>query len=243
MTLIANQRLRAFTLAELLIAMAVTVVLVGLMFQVFAAASGQWQQAERRTDAFRDARAAVQLISRDISRAALNSDAQMLTLKEHSGTFSREAYAVAPMPNGGKSLLCAVGYYTTWDPNTRTYTLKRLFRDSNATAPLLAGANPNFGSLFAKAGSNEEDLAAYAWALQFTPGNDTGPVNPASTSSHDWKWLEVRFKSISPSAAAPLRDMGVTDQVWAKPDDPLYRRLILPHEQQFVSRVLLNQAR
>ena len=239
---IRSSRELAFTLAELMVAMAITIVIIAILFQVFSATAGQWQNADRRTDAFRDARAAIQLMGRDLGRANLNGDVQMLTVKDVSGGFAKEAYAVTPIPNGGKSALCAVGYYCAWDGDTKTFTLKRLFRDSNASIGNLDGPNPDFTALFAKGGGQEEDLAAYAWDLRFTPGTGAVAVSPG-TSPATWDWVEIRFKCLSPAAAAKLKAMPISQATWADPNNALYRTNILPAEQQFVSRVTLQQSK
>ena len=84
--------------------------------------------------------------------------------------YAKEAYAVAPMANSGKSDLCAVGYYLAWDATVKAYRLKRLFKDSDTTVTSLAKGTPDFTTLFTKATANEEDLASYAWDLRFRPG-------------------------------------------------------------------------
>ena len=234
---------RGFTLAELLVGMSITIVVVVLLFQVFSAFASQWQHAERRTDAYRDARAAVQLMSRDLSRANIGADAEMLTLKDPVATsIAREAYAVAPMPNSGKSMLCAVGYYCAWDGNTRSFTLKRLFRDSDTTVGDLVGASPNFTALFAKDASREEDLAAFAWDLQFTPGAGANAL-AVNTPTTTWKWIDVRFKCISPSVAPRLKAMNVGQGDWYDQNSNAYKTIILPSEQQFVTRITLHETR
>src|SRR2546423_5827049 len=104
-----SHSLASFTLVELLVAIAVTVMIVALLSAVFTAAGKQWQASDQRIDSFRDARAALQIISRDLSRANVNGDAQMLTLSDidaTTGAFAKEAFAVTPIPNGGKSDLC-----------------------------------------------------------------------------------------------------------------------------------------
>lgn len=63
-----GRRGRAFTLVELLVSITILTVLVGVLFQVFNATVTGWQRAENRTDAFREARAALALMARDISQ-------------------------------------------------------------------------------------------------------------------------------------------------------------------------------
>lgn len=231
---------RAFTIAELLVAIAITLVIVAVLFQVFAATARQWQTSDQRIDTFRDARAALQLMARELSCADISGNPQMIALLNSQGNYASEAYAVAPIPNSGKSDLCAVGYYTEFDSTTKALNLKRVFKDSDATFTALAGDAPDFTSLYAKA-PNDETVAAYVWDLEFRPGLLADPVAPTAHPTTDWKWLEIRFKSMSPAAARKIRNFGVTANTWSDPTSSLYKSLILPYEQQFVTRVFLRQ--
>lgn len=233
----------AFTLLELLVAITITVLIVTLLSSVFTAAGKQWRASDQRIDSFRDARAALQVIDRDLSRANTNGDAQMLTLSNidpFSGS-AKEAFAVTPIPNGGKSDLCAVGFYCVWDATSKTYTLKRLFRDSDETATSLAKKPPDFTALYTKAAANEEDLASCAWDLRFAPGTADAIEAPTTNPSTKWRWVEVRFKAMSAGSAQKLRNMSITQATWANPADSAYKTAILPYEQQFVVRVSLQQ--
>ena len=214
-----------------------------LLFGVFSSVVSQWRSSDQRIDAFRDARAALLLITRDLSRAHVNGDPQMITLKDDTGTYAKEAYVITPIPNAGKSELCAVGYYCAWDGVAKAFTLKRLFKDSDATITSLQGPTVNFATLYTKVPANEEDLAACVWDLQFAPGVDADPEPPSSTPSTSWHWIEVRFKSMGPTAARKLRNLAVSESTWGTPstDPTLYRNTILPYEQQFVSRVMIQQ--
>lgn len=228
---------------EVLIAIAITVLIITLLSSVFTAAGKQWQAADQRIDSFRDARAALQIIDRDLSRANVNGDAQMLTLSnlDSTGTFAKEAFAVTPIPNSGKSDLCAVGFYCVWDATSKTYSLKRLFRDSNTVVTSLAKKPADFTAVFTKAAVNEEELASCAWDLRFTPGTLDVAESPTTNPSTKWRWIEVRFKSMSAASARRIRNMAVSSATWDDPNDPAYKNAILPFEQQFVTRVKLRQ--
>jgi prepilin-type N-terminal cleavage/methylation domain-containing protein len=239
-----SRRPAGFTLAEVLIAITITLVIVTLLFQVFTAAARQWQSSDQRIDAFRDARAALQIIGRDLGRALVAADPRMLMLSDYDPavTYAKEAYAISPIPNGGKSDLCALGYYCVWDPATKTFTLKRLFKDSNVAFPNLANSPPNFSALFTKAAANEEDMAAHVWNLQFKPGIQSDVEAPNAFPSNQWRWIEVRFKCMSPAAARKLKNLPVTQNTWSDNTGAIYQNTILPHEQQFLTRIALQQS-
>jgi type II secretory pathway pseudopilin PulG len=242
-----TKSIKGFTIAELLIAIVVTLILVGILFRVFAAAASQWQTADQRIDTFRDARAALQIISRDLSRADVNGNSQMITLSDlftvaPNPQFSKEAYAITPITNTGKSDLCTVGYYCSYDATTKAYSLKRLFKGSDATYTSLATATPNFVTIFQKDTPTADEIAAaYVWDLQFHPGVGKDYVDPATVASTQWNWLEVRFKSMSPASGRKIRNTTIDLSTWFDSASPLYKTFILPYEQQFVSRVVLQQ--
>ncbi|MEY2539815.1 MAG: hypothetical protein QOG67_3555 [Verrucomicrobiota bacterium] len=124
-----------FTLAELLIAVAITsliVVMLGTMFGSLANMSGRVNQ---RIDAFRDARSAIEMIERDLSHLVHIGPAAYLALDDrysdpNTATLkNRQIYGLIAAKNAALGDLCAVGYYCRWEGNR--YTLRRYFRDSN----------------------------------------------------------------------------------------------------------------
>ena len=140
----------AFTLLELLVAVSVSLVLVAFLFQILGSTLTAWTRSEQRTDTFREARAALQIMARDLSQTvalpkpaagfpAAGPSAPTLVLDRPSGSpqsdeeNNEEAYCLTVTPNSGASGLCAVGYYCEWDGTKHAYVLKRLFVDSDKT--------------------------------------------------------------------------------------------------------------
>lgn len=64
-----NNRNKGFSLVELLIAMAITLILLGVATTLFAGALGTRSRESRKTDALTSARAALSAISREISNS------------------------------------------------------------------------------------------------------------------------------------------------------------------------------
>jgi prepilin-type N-terminal cleavage/methylation domain-containing protein len=64
-----NTKNKGFSLVELMIAMAITLILMGLATTMFAGALGTRSRESRRTDALTSARAALNAISREISNS------------------------------------------------------------------------------------------------------------------------------------------------------------------------------
>jgi type II secretory pathway pseudopilin PulG len=253
-----SRKSAAFTLAELLIATAITGLIIILLGQIFSSASAMWRVSDQRTDAFRDARAALQLMAAELARANISGDPQMLRLTniqtstDGTYTYATEADSVSPSKNLGKSDLCAVEYYLLWDDSTKTYSLMRFFKksdaltDPNSSTHYLANTSPNFDAIYDKDKSvgSEEVLATPVWDLQIRPGITDPALSSVSGASTSWKWLEIRFKSMSVNAARKLKGMPSIDQsTWTNTNSTEYKNLILPYEQQFVTRISLDQNR
>jgi type II secretory pathway pseudopilin PulG len=71
----ATGRCVAFTLVELLTSIAILLILVGMLTVTFNTASNTWRAAEREVERFQDARAALDLISRDLQQVYVSSNA------------------------------------------------------------------------------------------------------------------------------------------------------------------------
>lgn len=241
----SHNRRDSFTLAELLVAVTITALIVTLLGRVLVSTTAVWQLAGQRIDAFRDARAALQLMTNDFSRAHINGDAQMLNLSNYSAdkSYAMEAYAVTPSKNGGKSDLCTVGYYLDWDGATKTYSLRRFFKESNTTVVSLAKSPPDFGVLYDRTkGTTPETIASYVWDLELRPGEGANAVALGGDPSTKWNWVEIRFKAMSVKAGRKLQSISTVNQAaWADPTSVVYKTFILPNEQQFVTRVSLFQ--
>lgn len=129
-----RNRTHAFTLAELLVALAITSVLVILLASVVSATLGAWTQGRSRLDTFSNAR---QLISRigDELGAAIAAGGKVefsennASLGPSTVKTSENVFFVAPYPNSGAGDLCIVAYRH----DATAFRLERAFIDS-ATA-------------------------------------------------------------------------------------------------------------
>ena len=140
-----SPRREGFTLIELLVGMTVGILLVVVLFQIFNVAATAWQRSENEADAFREARAAMQLMTRDLSSACtqfpvdpaaspapLPTDggaAPTLVLDKYPNPDpepkdgdekNEQVYCLTTIPNTGLSSLCAVGYFCQWLPDVAT---------------------------------------------------------------------------------------------------------------------------
>ncbi len=261
---------RAFTLTELLVALAVTSAIVVLMLNVFMNGSTLWQKTEETLDTFREARAAMQLISRDFSGISAVPEAPdkfpILALQVHSGTvpedeLNQEIYGIVPARNTGRGSLCAVGYYCVWEEAKKAFVLRRQFAESNTTFENLRAALPvgapldslqAFNRLYERPSSatpqqTTDDIATYIYGFKVECADTGKPPLPP----HTWPqgsfgrelpaWVEIRFKALGSNAARKLAGQSVSRQTWFTPASSAYQRLILPSEQEFVTRIKLSR--
>lgn len=147
---------RGFTIVELLIAATLTVLIVVMLGTMFGSLSSTASRANQRTDTFRDARAALQMMSRDLTNLVrphwepdpfstpaptvpptpLTRPAAHLALKNiytDPAAGNQQVWALIAAKNSGTGDLCSVGYYCRWNDQGYGYSLRRFFRPSSDT--------------------------------------------------------------------------------------------------------------
>ena len=93
-----TKRARAFTLVELLVALAITSILVVLLANVVSAALGAWQQGRNRLDTFSNARQLIGRIQDEITASIAAKD--RIEFVENDSSLSTSS------PDVGECLLC-----------------------------------------------------------------------------------------------------------------------------------------
>jgi type II secretory pathway pseudopilin PulG len=258
-----------FTLVEILLSTAIIAFVVVMLGQVLSTTQGIWRRSESRTDPFRDARAAIELMSRELALAVTHDKAPVLALQNiysqgddatEGPANNQQAYALLPMKNTNKSDLCTVGYYCRWESSKKAYVLRRHFFASDATfsrlqatglpaAPGPIPANKIYApSSPATNPAQDEEIAAYVWDLKVVPHEyNAGAVAPNNTYPISYfktlpQFLEISFKAMSPQSANKLTAQGVASKVWFDPSTTVYKNQIMPQMHQFRTRVRLHNA-
>lgn len=118
-----------FTLLELLVATTILSLMLLFLFSVFDQSTKAWQAGERKIDAFREARAALFMIRRDLRGVMVGEDTPMVYNRlgvdiGFSGALAPETSAsnlffLTRLPlnaqgSGHASEVCAAGYYVAW---------------------------------------------------------------------------------------------------------------------------------
>jgi prepilin-type N-terminal cleavage/methylation domain-containing protein len=156
----ADRPVGAFTLLELLVAMAVLSLLVVVLMSMVDSATKLWKANENRVESFREARAAINLIASDLKVAFASTNTNYFTtnIAPEFGASPSDGsvFFVAALPpnaqDEGSSYgdLCQVGYFLKFGKSglgsaqQDTYGLYRYFKESNATFTNLANSTPLF---------------------------------------------------------------------------------------------------
>lgn len=182
---------RAFTIAELLVAVAITALIVVLLGTIFGSLIKTAGSASQRIDAYRDARSALQIMRKDFAATIKAHPAPYLEIdKDPAGPDVRQLCGLVaaknqpsgtPLPAPGDT--CAVRYYSAW--NNAGYVLHRYCLDSAQTLSAFR-ANISNGILGYTSGTAlfypqnaapvDEAIATYAWDLQVIAFDSAGNV-------------------------------------------------------------------
>ncbi len=150
-----KNRTGAFTLAELLVALAITTVLATLLISVASATMSVWQRGMSQIDTFATARQSLLRIADELKGATASNQVEfsenVLTAAFQSGGpsptpnpqptpqagKSENLFFVAPYPNVGAGDLCVIAYrhidIDTSSNGANSHTLQRAFVDSSAS--------------------------------------------------------------------------------------------------------------
>jgi type II secretory pathway pseudopilin PulG len=166
---------RGFTIAELLVAATISILIVALLGVMFGSILKTTSRTSASIDAFRDARAALATMKRDLSAVVAAKPGAYFALDvDGAGNVGavnfaalRQIAALISLKNQ-QGDLCAVRYYCGWDG--KAYSLKRFFRDSTSTAQVFrtlynSNGYADLGQLYC---SNIANCATAAYARPFT---------------------------------------------------------------------------
>lgn len=251
-----------FTLVEILVAMALLMVVVVLLHQVYSSASALWQRSLQRIDAVREARAALDIVARELSMTRLEPNlptlhfGELFSDPEVPEGLNRQVYALVPLVrNDGNSDLCAVGYYCAWDHEEKAFTLMRHCLGSDATYERLVAATADGtvdpSEIFEPSGLNatgviqDEVVASHVWDFNVTPIRTDGSREleyPISYTGDLPPAVEISLKAVSPMATRKFAGQGVMPSWWFDTESAFYRNQILPAQQRFGNQVLLGMA-
>jgi prepilin-type N-terminal cleavage/methylation domain-containing protein len=239
-----------FTLVEMLVALAITAVLVVLLVNVVSAALTIWEQGRNQIDTFANARQVLGRITDEISGAIAAPAPRAVEFSENLSSIqgttpptpvsSENVFFVTPYPNVSSGDLCIIGYRH----NADTHTLERGFIDSQIA---WKNANASRYQSSTYSGSDWQWRTIANGVLEFEVLSysqqdlDSGPSPTPSTVS----WNSA---SSIPAGNAPrqiiIRIKVVDDRTLVKlvgltPGNPTYDRLVNRAARQFTASVML----
>lgn len=262
---VKNASVSAFTMLELLVSMAVLSLLIVLLLSMVDNATKMWRQSENRVDAYREARAALNLIASDL--ASIYSSANTNFFRTNSSGITLSPSKISPSsplgsgktdsiffitalpskaqdPTAGKSDLCEVGYYVSWSSTSilagdtnRSQNLHRFFRSSDPTFEGLKNNAVLFNS--ASSGGGEEILAknitGFTVATYTKDSTTPGKLNPF-TQSDTTPMPDVLEITLSAiSNEAAKRFTSQSD--WSNTNSAIHQENV----RTFTKRVVINR--
>lgn len=208
-----QRRSSAFTLAELLVATAITSLLLLGMTGIFDQSMKAWRFSSRRADAEREVRATLSLIQRDFSGLIVQSNLPIVRLTNASSPLvnfsqtpslggSTAVFFLTTSGSAGEAAdVAGVGYYLAWATNQEgktNFNLYRYFlRPSNqilAISNHLRSAGPLFPTSSVAdelVGANVVNFRAEFKTLPLLFGNVTSQDGPLITNRPGYVQLEL----------------------------------------------------
>ena len=253
----------AFTVLEMLVAMAAVGILLVILMSVLDGGSKLWRENENRVDAFREARAALAIMSRDLQNLFPTTNAGHFLLAEDAYSVLGDIAAPVTNTNSGsavfflsalpanaqeeaqnKSDVCQIGYFLAFDKTSsstnKSLNLYRYFRSSDPTFAALTNIpSALYKTPPPKPGEEETELLArnvtrmIIRAYTWANGG-LQSFDSAATPVPDL--VEISVSSINQETAKRLdNNLGS----WANTNSPVIKAAA----QTFSTKVRLNRPR
>jgi type II secretory pathway pseudopilin PulG len=244
---------------EMLVSMAVLSMLLVLLLSMVDNATKMWRQSENRVDAYREARAALNLIASDLASIYTSTNANFTYVNRATATvptmqphLDGKLFFVTALPVGAqgvdqKSDLCTVGYFAGYDKTSLTgkgeasMNLYRFFRPSNETfTALKTGDIGDEMSISTAPTSDDAEVLAknitgfkvVAYSKHPTTAGKLTPFSQSATTPMP-DVLEITLNAISNDAAKRFTSRAE----WEDDESPTHAQ----HVRTFTKRVVLNR--
>lgn len=187
---VQKQRRSAFTLIEIMVAAAITIVMVGLVVQITGEVLKVWNRSVGKLSATAEARMAMQLLTADLETALFANKEQQWVRVEWDDTASQVGSpevgqtvglklfsSATDRPTGGPGSVCGIAYrlakaapYSTAGPEDETYILFRSLAVPRTTFDDLLGSG-NSGPQISLGDENSNLPIFWTTDSIVTPGN------------------------------------------------------------------------
>ena len=260
----------AFTLLELMVAMAVMSILLVLLLNMVDSGARLWRVNENRVDSYREARAALGIMSRDLQNAlaATNTAGQFLL---NATAFTNLAAAgnlvsatnpgaalffLAALPAkaqdaaSNKSDVCQIGYFMAFGKSSsasnspvNTMNIYRYVLSSDPTFNRLTTL-PLFPSDLSALDPRVELLARNVTrftARAYTLTNNSLTDFSASAATPLPDLVEISVSAVNQEAGKKLGNSPADFSAWTSTNAASYTAIVAPVEQTFTTRIKLNR--
>lgn len=239
-----------FTLLEVLVAVAVLALLVVMLMGLVDGATRMWRLNENRVESYREARAALNLISSDL-RAFHPSTNRAFFLTNLPGADASTpntaqigfltAQPQSAQDTNSRSDLCTAAYFLAYGKPTRfspvsSFNLYRFFKESNETwtnltanSPLVTAADPSNPSV--------ELLARNILDFQVTPLDTNFSRWTYTTSDPLPTALEIKVVAVNNERTQRLNSRADWENFRTATNSADYRE----HTRTFITRLPLRQ--
>ncbi len=259
----------AFTILELLVAMAVMALLLVVLMNMVDSATKLWRTSENRVDSYREARAALGIIARDLQNTVSSTNMRFFAVNDSSAfgplpdeavkndtnmagaVFFLSALPATAQAQGERSDVCRVGYFlahgpTSMAPNSisRTMNIYRYFSGSNATFSAIGNASSTtspFSSNLTLTSSEVELLARNVTRFTITPLTVGNGTVTAFTQSTTTPVPDLLEISVTAINTDAARKLGNSRNAWIQTNAPPFPNVARPVEQTFTTRIRLNR--
>jgi len=263
---VQKTQINAFTMLELLVAMAVFSLLIVMLMGIVDSGTKLWRESENRVDAYRESRAAISMMERDLRNAlAMNNtnyirinagafpQLQEADVQKNTNTASAMFFLAAQPASSqdltaNKSDVCEVGYFLAYGNSsagpansglTKSMNLYRYFRSSDGTFSNLTNGSSSLFTNVTITGAESDLLARNIKSFRITPYHlDTnGSIVAYSAAIHGALPDLVEISITALNQDTSRRMVSASD--WTSTNSPL-AHTIKQVEQTFTTRVRLQ---
>ena len=143
---ILSKKSPAFSLLELLVAVSVLSILLVILLNIVQGATNLWRTSENKVEAYREARAALQVMSSDLRNALASTNTSFFRTNISGYPSATNLAFLTTLPISSQNTnslsdVCTVGYFRAYDNKSpvagatgrQSYNLYRYFVESNET--------------------------------------------------------------------------------------------------------------
>ena len=250
--------------------MAVMSILLVLLLNMVDSGTKLWRVNENRVDSYREARAALGIISRDLQNATAATNNQFLVnsaaftnlsgvgnlvsdTNQGAGLFFLSALPAKAQESGSnKSDICQVGYFLAFGKSSsasnspiNTMNIYRFILSSDGTFQRLTNSPLSpFPSTLTTSDTKVELLARNVTRFTvsaYTFTNNSLVAFSGSTNTPVPDLVEVSISAINQEAGKKLGNSPSDFAAWTSTNGPVYSNIIAPVEQTFTTRIRLNR--